>query len=298
MLREQGVHDLHDLLPQVLEACQLMHLDLHDDASELLIDQLDALEGGRLQSIDLLLREDLEGDFRHEKIGSQRASIANSSLYVVVCQRVKRVDVADRLRVVLVEDVVEARAALQLRVSVLDEASLEELRVVCRVLSDDIKHELLLGLLAILADLEAAQLFLLLVEHRRDLGANDRQTLLDVLDDDHVESASEVGGAHARRKRSVRAARLEVVFFGSQRFTDRLSGLDVLLGAADHADVAKLKRVDLALDDVDTVGALVHQINLGQNTNCAIALWVDSSSEFEGVRVGQVLVRRRDRHDN
>ena len=215
-----------------------MHFDLYDNASQLLVDQLHALEGRRLQTIDLLLGEDLEGHFGDEKVWPKRACISYRSLNVVICQGIERVNVADRLRVVLVEDVVESRASLQLRVSVLHEATLQELGIVCRILCDNIQHKLLLGLLAVLADLQTTKLLFFLVEHGRDLRANDWKTLFDVLDDNHVECAAEVWGAHARCKWCVGAARLEEVFLCNESLTDRLSSQDVFLRAADHSDIA------------------------------------------------------------
>ena len=101
-----------------------------------------------------------------------------------------------------------------------------------------------------------------------------------MLNDYHVEGATQVWGTHARRKWSIRATCLKEVFFCSKRLADRLTSQDILLRASNHTNVTKLERVYLSLDNIDTVGAIVHQIYLCQNTDCAVALRVNPSSEF------------------
>lgn len=49
---------------------------------------------------------------------------------------------------------------------------------------------MLFSFFTLLTDLQRLKFFLLLVEHRGDLGANQRQALLDMLNDDHVKGAA------------------------------------------------------------------------------------------------------------
>ena len=44
LLGKKCVHGLNNLLLQVLETSKLLHLDLHDDSSQLFVDKLNALE--------------------------------------------------------------------------------------------------------------------------------------------------------------------------------------------------------------------------------------------------------------
>ena len=46
LLRKQLVHAVDNLLAQVLEALQFMHLNLNDDTAELFVDELHTLERG------------------------------------------------------------------------------------------------------------------------------------------------------------------------------------------------------------------------------------------------------------
>lgn len=105
-LRQQVVHALDDFLSEVLEAGEFVHFDIHDDPSQLFVDHLHALQRWRLQPVDLLLGQDFEGDFGHEKIWPQGGSISDCCLDVVVGQGIEWVNVADCCRVVLVENVV------------------------------------------------------------------------------------------------------------------------------------------------------------------------------------------------
>lgn len=118
---------------------ELWHLDLRHDPSEFFKHQLDALEGRGLKSEDLLFGQDLKGDFWDEQIRTQRASISNGCLYIIICKCVKRVYVADGDSEVLIEDVIKSAAALQLDSGVFHKPAFEELGVSSRILSDDVK---------------------------------------------------------------------------------------------------------------------------------------------------------------
>jgi len=112
--RQKFVHALDNLLAQVLEALQLVHLNFDNHSSQLFVDKLDALQRGRLQPVDLLLRKDFECDFGDEKVRPERGGVPDGRLYVVVGQGVERVNVADSCRVVFVKDVIEATATFEL----------------------------------------------------------------------------------------------------------------------------------------------------------------------------------------
>ena len=81
-----------------------MHFDLNNDPSQLFIDKLYTLQRRRFKSIYLLFWKDFESDFWHEKIGSERGSIPDRSLDIVIGKRVKRIDLTDRCSIVLIED--------------------------------------------------------------------------------------------------------------------------------------------------------------------------------------------------
>lgn len=68
--------------------------------------------------------------------------------------------------------------------------------------------------------------------------------------------------------------------------------------ARHDTNVAKFKRVNLALDDVYAVSAFVHQIDLGKNSDCAFTLRIDPTSKLKCIRVSQVLVSWCHSHDN
>mmetsp|Transcript_1970 Transcript_1970/g.3457 ORF Transcript_1970/g.3457 Transcript_1970/m.3457 type:complete len:217 (-) Transcript_1970:709-1359(-) len=216
----------------MLEAVELGDLDLEDDAPQLLEDHLHALEAGLLEALDLLLGEDLEGDLGHQQVGFEAAGVADGGLDVVVGEGVEGVHVLDGLRVDVVEDEVEAAAALELDGGALDELALDELLELLGVLGDDVEDDdLLAGGLAV--DLQLLELLLLLVEQRGDLGADQGQRGLDVPHDDLVQLPAQELHARLRGQRRVVLAQLEEALLGAQGGGDALPVHDVLLGAAD-----------------------------------------------------------------
>lgn len=71
--------------------------------------------------------------------------------------------------------------------------------------------------------------------------------------------------------------------------------VDILLTPVHDADETELERIDTAGKDIQGIGAGVHEIELGENTDSAVPLRVDRARKLERVRVGKVDIRRRDR---
>lgn len=74
---------------------------------------------------------------------------------------------------------------------------------------------------------------------------------------------------------SVAGMRLEELHLVVEGLIHRLVAEDVLLGAVDDTDKAELERVDAAVEDVEGVGACIHQVELCQDTDGPSALRVD-----------------------
>lgn len=47
---------------------------------------------------------------------------------------------------------------------------------------------------------------------------------------------------------------------------------------------------DAASKDVDNIGARIHQVNLGKDTDCSDPFWIDFSRKLESIRIGQISV--------
>lgn len=104
-----------------------------------------------------------------------------------------------------------------------------------------------------------------------------------MLDNHDIKSFAEEVRAKTGGVRSICRAGAEEVLLPFEGFFDRATRQDVFLGAADHANVAKTKRVNFSLKDVETVRCLIHQVDFGQNANSAFSVWVNAPSEFERV---------------
>jgi hypothetical protein len=86
---------------------------------------------------------------------------------------------------------------------------------------------------------------------------------------------------------------LEKVLFLLPRFFHGQVGHDVLLAAVDDADKAEFERVRPACQDVEGVGAGIHQIELCQHAESPQTSRVDRASQLEGIGIGEVDVGGR-----
>ena len=137
---EQAHHHFHDLLFEGEEAGKLRHLDVHDHLTKFVENELDALKGRGLQTVNLLLGEHFEGHFGHEEIRAERTRIPDSSLDVIVGQGIKRIDVVDSLVEHLKEDVIESTASLQLDRSIFHKFAIQKLSISSRIFSNNVEN--------------------------------------------------------------------------------------------------------------------------------------------------------------
>jgi len=89
-------------------------------------------------------------------------------------------------------------------------------------------------------------------------------------------------------KISIRRVVFEKFCFRLQSLLHWLFDVDILLTAVHDTDEPKLERVDAASENVSSVRSCIHQIKFGQNADGSFALWVDRTSEFERVGVGEI----------
>jgi hypothetical protein len=125
-----------------------------------------------------------------------------------------------------------------------------------------------------------------------------RQLLPDVVHEHLVERLREVLSPVLVRDTAVSGMRAEELHFCVTGVSQGLANVDVLLGAVDDPDEAELERVHTSCEDVQCVGACIHQVELRQNANGAPALRVNLPSQLERLGVGEVDVRRRHGEDD
>lgn len=82
--------------------------------------------------------------------------------------------------------------------------------------------------------------------------------------------------------------------FRFQSIPERLVPLDILLRSVDDTNKPKLQRVNTTRQNLQSICPMVHQIELRENTDCALSLRIDLTSKLEGLRVDEILVGRRD----
>ena len=67
--------------------------------------------------------------------------------------------------------------------------------------------------------------------------------------------------------------------------------VDILLRSALYSIVAQLKIVCGTIQQLYRVSPFIHEINFGDDANCALSLWIILFGHLKGVRVGQVDIR-------
>ena len=101
-----------------------------------------------------------------------------------------------------------------------------------------------------------------------------------MLHNDHIECTAEISSTHSCGKRSIDLACLEEFGLLGKCIRDATALVDILLRAALHTDVAELQRNNLSHDDVKAVCALVHEVDLGEDTDGALTVRINNLSQF------------------
>ncbi len=96
----------------------------------------------------------------------------------------------------------------------------------------------------------------------------------------------------------VRWVVLEKVSFGLQSIRERSAALDVRLRTVDNTNKAKLQRVYTSRQDIHGVCSVIHEIQLGEDTNCPLAHGVDMASQLQRLRVDKIDVCGGDGEDD
>jgi hypothetical protein len=104
-------------------------------------------------------------------------------------------------------------------------------------------------------------------------------------------------GSASVRHIPVRRVMLKEVPLGLKGIRELLVALDVLLRSIDDTDETELKRVYASREDVHGIGSVVHEIQLGENTDCPPAHRVDMAGQLQSFRVDKINVRGRDSED-
>lgn len=105
-----------------------------------------------------------------------------------------------------------------------------------------------------------------------------------------IQCLLQIRRAHLIGHMTIRRVTQEKLPLGRHRQGDVLFALDVLLRAIHHANVSASQREQFILENVFGVGALVHEIELRDDTNRACSLRIDLFGELERIGVGQIRV--------
>ena len=139
-------------------------------------------------------------------------------------------------------------------------------------------------LLAAEVHVSVASELLLRLAHQRvkpclDIG----QTLADMAHEGCVERLGQELRSASGGNVSVCWVVLEKIVLGLESLVHGLVALDILLRAVYDTDETQLEGVDSAGQDVESVGAMVHQVEFCENTNCSSAEGINMAGEFESL---------------
>lgn len=113
-----------------------------------------------------------------------------------------------------------------------------------------------------------------------------------------VEALCKVLSAAASGHVPVSGMHSEKLPLGSKCIGQGLVPLNVLLRAVDDADEAQFQGVDAARENVESVCSVIHEIQLGEDTDGSLSHGVDMTGELQCLGVDQVLVSGRDGKDD
>mmetsp|Transcript_16674 Transcript_16674/g.45409 ORF Transcript_16674/g.45409 Transcript_16674/m.45409 type:complete len:277 (-) Transcript_16674:152-982(-) len=128
-------------------------------------------------------------------------------------------------------------------------------------------------------------------KHRFDPIADVGHTRPNVVLQDRVEAVRKVDSPLFFRDVAVARGLDEELLLRREGGLHRLVRLDVALASVHHPDVAVLQRVHAPLQHVARIGALVHEVQLGQHPDGPQPLRVHLPRDLQAVGVGHILVR-------
>lgn len=99
-------------------------------------------------------------------------------------------------------------------------------------------------------------------------------------------------GAAPARDVTISWVVLKEFVFGFQSIIHGLVALNILLGTVHHTNEAELQWVHSAGQNVESVGAVVHQVELGEDADGPPAERIHMSGKLQSLRVDEVDIGR------
>jgi hypothetical protein len=266
---------------------------------QFLIHKLNTTLARNFEKLDLRLNQKVESHLRDKKTRSRTSRVSDRRPDVEGGQVGGRVDRVERATKDGVEDIVDTSTTTELFGGNLSRGTVdrrnEGVCEACHLLKDERATVLLSAEMHVAV---AGQLLLRLAHEGVEPSLDVRQTLTDVAHESGVKGLGQVVSAASGGNVAVGRVVLEEISLGLKSILHRLVSLNILLRSVDHADETKLQRVNSTRENIQSIGAVIHKINLGQNSNGSSAKRVDMTGELEGFGVDDIDVGGRDREDD
>eukprot|EP00126_Sphaerothecum_destruens_P012303 Sdes_comp21093_c0_seq1m19776 len=294
---EQHHCRIDDLIAQLVEARELLTLALVHNAGELFVDQLAASQTGILQSLDLLLDQNLKRHLGHKQRRPRPRGVPDRSADIVDLKPLQRIHHVQSAAKSLVEDVADARAPRQLCGGELLCGPVHDLAELGREFRQHLQQQSPLVDLIQQRVSQRGERVRGLRDQRVDPRLQIRQAVADVVHQMLAQRFAEMRSSAAVGERSVGGVAAEEGRLLLEGTRDVFVFVDVLLAAIHNPVDAQLHRIHAPRQNIDRIRARVHQINLGDHRNRADAHGVVFERDFEGIRVGEVNVGGGDGED-
>ena len=96
-----------------------------------------------------------------------------------------------------------------------------------------------------------------------------------------VQRFGEISRSIFMRNIPIRRMTTEKLILAFQRVRQTFLSVDVLLASVNNTDEAKFERINAASEDIKRIGAGIHEVEFGEDSNGSAALRVDGAGKFK-----------------
>mmetsp|Transcript_16423 Transcript_16423/g.64088 ORF Transcript_16423/g.64088 Transcript_16423/m.64088 type:complete len:372 (+) Transcript_16423:567-1682(+) len=282
-----------DLVLEQHEPAQLLVVQLRRNALQLHLHQLRTLQRRLAQQHDLPPHQHLERALRHEQRRTRPSSVADGGAVFVDGDAGRGADGGELLAEHFVEDVPDARAAVQARRGHRRPVALHYVLEVQAELVQHLQQQpFLVSDSATRRLAQIHELPLRSLQLSVYVCLDPGQLLTDVLVQQLIASLGQILGAALVCNGRVGRVAVEELALVPKAARDGLVLENVTLSPVDHTDEAEVEGDDLAVEDVECVGAAVHEVELREHANGPGAHGVHRPRQLQRIGRGDVLVGR------
>ncbi|KAH3667130.1 hypothetical protein OGAPHI_002779 [Ogataea philodendri] len=238
--------------------------------------------------MDLLFDQNLESLRANKQRRSRSRRVVHDGSDIGVLDLVEWVQSVDSVFKDLVENKADSGTSAQLVRRDVFGLTVQNSSVVVAEVGDHAEHDRARRLCHLRP--QSSEFLLVFLQCGLDSGLDLWQSCSDMVEQNGVQLLGQVWRTAVVSLAAIGWVVLEESSFVVQSLSDGLVVLNILLSSINDRDVSGPQWDDSACQNVNNVGSLVHQIDLGQNTNGSESFRVDLSGQLQTVTIGQILI--------